>query len=80
VESEVQDVASGSNLIQRISRLPQIGDEHNDTLIGGSDRVTGGAGADTIDVQEAPLSDGIDSVIGSDMTDTVFTDPADLLI
>jgi Ca2+-binding RTX toxin-like protein len=59
-----------------------IGDEHNDTLTGGSgsDRVTGGAGADTIDVQEAPLSDGIDSVIGSDMTDTVFTDPADLLI
>jgi hypothetical protein len=37
-------------------------------------------GADTIDVQEASLSDGIDSVIGTEMTDTVFTDPADLLI
>jgi hypothetical protein len=31
-------------------------------------------------VQEAPLMDGIDSVIGSDMADTVFMDPADLLI
>ena len=29
---------------------------------------------------EAPLSDGIDSVIGTEMTDTVFKDPADLLI
>ena len=38
------------------------------------------AGADTIDVQEAPLEDGIDTVIGGDMADTIFTDPADLLI
>lgn len=59
-----------------------IGDEHEDTLTGGSgsDRATGGAGADTIDVQEAPQPDGIDSVVGSDMADTVFMDPADLLI
>ena len=37
-------------------------------------------GANTIDVQEAPLMDGVDSVIGSEMADTVFVDPADLLI
>ena len=30
--------------------------------------------------EESPLMDGIDSVIGSDMTGTVFVDPADLLI
>jgi hypothetical protein len=59
-----------------------LGDEHNDTLNGGdgSDRADGGTGADTIDVQEAPAPDGIDSVVGGDMTDTIFMDPADLLI
>jgi len=31
-------------------------------------------------LQEALQPDGIDSVIGSDMADTVFTDPTDLLI
>lgn len=59
-----------------------IGDGHKDTLIGGSgsDRASGGAGADVIDVQESLQPDGIDSVIGAGMTDTVFMDPDDLLI
>ncbi len=49
-----------------------LGDDHNDTLIGGSDRADGEAGADTIDVQEAPQPDGIDSVVGGDMADTTL--------
>jgi hypothetical protein len=43
------------------------------------DRADGGTGAGTIDVQEATLSEGIDTVIGGDMADTIFMDPVDLL-
>jgi hypothetical protein len=82
----------GNDLLSGDGGLDElIGDEHNDTLNGGddadtitggngSDRVDGGEGADTIDVQEAPAPDGIDSVVGGDMADTIFTDPVDLLI
>jgi Ca2+-binding RTX toxin-like protein len=82
----------GNDLLSGEAGLDElIGDDHNDTLNGGddadtitggngNDRVDGGAGADTIDVQEAPAPDGIDSVVGGDVTDTIFMDPADLLI
>ena len=67
-----------------------IGDDHNDTLSGGenddmitgnngSDFADGGSGADIIDVQEGALPDGIDTVSGVEMIDTVFSDANDVL-
>ena len=82
----------GNDLLSGDAGLDELlGDEHNDTLNGGddadtitggngSDRADGEEGADIIDVQEAPAPDGIDSVVGGDMADTIFTDPNDLFI
>jgi hypothetical protein len=58
----------------QICRVPEGGESRS-----AGEVANGGTDADTIDVQEAPLMDGIDSVIGSDMADTVFMDPDDLL-